>query len=88
MRPDLTRDAAETLALKGLAFLVNSPEDLDRFLATSGVDAHTLRQSAGQPELLAAVMDFLLSQEVLLTRFCEDESLCAKAKSNHKGLLK
>jgi Protein of unknown function (DUF3572) len=71
-------EAAETLALKALAYLVNSPDELDRFLATSGVNVHTLRSSAGEPELLAAVMDFLLSQEALLTRFCEDESLDSK----------
>lgn len=75
---ETNREAAETLALKGLTFLVNSPDDMDRFLVTSGVDVHTLRRSAGEPELLAAVMDFLLSQEALLTRFCEKESLDSK----------
>jgi len=78
MRTELTLQAAETLALKGLAFLVNSPDDLDRFLAASGAAAASLRQSAEEPEFLAAVMDFLLSNEVLLTRFCQDESLDSK----------
>jgi hypothetical protein len=78
MPAETNREAAEILALKGLTYLVNSPDDLDRFLAVSGVDAHTLRRSAGEPELLAAVMDFLLSQEPLLTRFCQDESLDSK----------
>ncbi len=79
MRIDMTVEAAETLALKGLAFLANSPADLDRFLAISGVEGTSLRQSAEDPEFLAAIMDFLLSHEALLTAFCEVESLDAKA---------
>jgi hypothetical protein len=79
MRIDMTVEAAETLALKGLAFLANSPADLGRFLAISAVEGASLRQSAEDPEFLAAIMDFLLSHEALLTAFCEVESLDAKA---------
>ncbi|HEY7978121.1 MAG TPA: DUF3572 domain-containing protein [Rhizomicrobium sp.] len=75
MRPKMTPANAETLALKGLAFLANSDEPLDRFMALSGAGADELRERAGEPEFLAAVMDFLLSDEALLTTFCDETSI-------------
>jgi hypothetical protein len=71
----MTPANAEILALKGLAFLVNSDEPLDRFMALSGAGADELRERAGEPEFLAAIMDFFLSDEVLLTIFCDDASI-------------
>lgn len=66
---------AEILALKALAFLAQSPEDLDRFVALSGVTAHDLRARADEPEILAAVMDFLLADDGRITGFCESEAI-------------
>ena len=74
----MTPKNAEIIALKGLAFLVNTPDSLDRFMNLSGTDVAGLRQRAGEPEFLAALMDFLMADEKLLTTFCEDESLDAK----------
>ena len=71
----MTPQAAQTVALKGLAFLVNSDGPLDRFMALSGIGPGELRERAGDPEFLAAVMDFLLSDEQLLTSFCDDASI-------------
>jgi hypothetical protein len=71
----LTQAGAETLGLKALAFLAGSPEALDRFLTLSGTDAESLRQRAGNPECLAAVLEFLLANEELLTQFCADENI-------------
>ena len=78
MRGSFTRDAAETLALKALAWLAAMPDDIDRFLNISGVEANELRARAGEPEFLAAVMDFLLSDDKLLTGFCDAEGLDPK----------
>ena len=74
MRSKMTPAAAETLALKGLGFLANSDAPMDRFMALSGIGPGELRERAGEPEFLAAVMDFLLSDEGLLTAFCEQTS--------------
>lgn len=75
MRPKMTLANAEIMALKGLGFLVNSGAPMDRFLALTGTDARELRHRAAEPEFLAAVMDFFLSDEALLTVFCEDASI-------------
>ncbi|HSM94902.1 MAG TPA: DUF3572 domain-containing protein [Rhizomicrobium sp.] len=71
----MTPANAEILALKGLAFLANSDEPLDRFMALSGAAADELRDRAGEPEFLAAVVDFLMSDEALLTGFCDSASI-------------
>ncbi|HEY1838126.1 MAG: DUF3572 domain-containing protein [Rhizomicrobium sp.] len=71
----MTLDAAETLALKALAWLVNSPDDLGRFLNVSGCGTEELRRRASDPVFLAAVLAFLLSEDGLLGAFCEAESV-------------
>ena len=62
---------AETLALKALAYLAHSPDDLERFGALSGVTLDDLRARADDPEILAAVLDFILVSDELITGFSE-----------------
>ena len=71
----MRRPEAETLALKALTFLASEPDRLLRFLNLSGLELDDLRTRAGDPELLAAVVDFLLGEESLLERFADDEGL-------------
>jgi len=71
----MTAESAEILALKALGFLADSPAVLDRFLAETGADILILRDRAGDPEFLAAVMDFLLADDGLLQAFCDAETL-------------
>jgi hypothetical protein len=78
MPPKVTPQNAEILALKGLVFLANSEGPLDRFMALSGAGADDLRERAGEPEFLAAVMDFLMSDEELLMAFCNETSIDPK----------
>ena len=75
MTHSVTRAAAETLGLKALGWLVNSPEDLGRFLNISGCGTEELRNRASDPVFLGAVLDFLLSNDSLLRAFCEAESV-------------
>ena len=69
---------AETIALTALAFLAAVPDDLSRFLAVSGADVPSLRQRVEEPAFLAAILEFILANENLLTEFCESESLPAE----------
>jgi predicted pyridoxine 5'-phosphate oxidase superfamily flavin-nucleotide-binding protein len=78
MRESFTQEAAETLALKALAWLAAMQDDIGRFLNISGIEAGELRERAGEPEFLAAVMDFLLADDKLLTGFCDAEGLDPK----------
>jgi hypothetical protein len=62
---------AEILALKALAYLAHSPDDLERFGALSGVTLADLKARADDPEILAAILDFILVSDDLITGFCE-----------------
>lgn len=75
LRSSVTQEAAETTALKALAFLAEIPGAMERFMAISGADAAVIRERAGDAEFLAAAMDFLLSDDALLAAFCGREAL-------------
>ncbi|MBN9555374.1 MAG: DUF3572 family protein [Alphaproteobacteria bacterium] len=75
MNDRISSERAEILALEALAWLAGRPDDIDRFLAVSGLTAADLRRAAGEPELLASVFDFLLTNEPLLLEFCESASI-------------
>lgn len=74
----MSPEAAQTLALKALAFVANSQGALERLMELSGMDQVTLRERAGEPEILASLLDFLLQDEGLLVDFCHDEAIDPK----------
>jgi len=69
--------AAETLALKALTQLAGEAETLRRFLDLSGLELDGLRARAAEPELLAAVLDFILGDEPSLAAFLAAEGIGA-----------
>lgn len=71
----MTPKSAEALALKALEFLANSPDNLDAFLAATGINGYELRERVEEPAVLAAVIDFVLRNEQLLTDFCDAASI-------------
>jgi hypothetical protein len=75
MRAEWTPQGAEIIALNALAFLVEEPERLNRFLAASGCDGAALREQAGSRGMAVAVVDFLLCDEALLLEFCDVSSM-------------
>lgn len=66
----MNRERAETLALQALTFLASDPERIERFLRISGLESATLRVRAAEPETLAAVLDYLLTDDSLAKQFC------------------
>jgi hypothetical protein len=74
----MTPENAEILALEGLGWLAGDQEAIQRFLDVSGSDGADLRAAAGSPGTAVAVLDFLLANEELLVRFCDDAEVKAK----------
>ena len=70
--------AAQTIALNALTHIAGDGEILGLFLKISGLEPDDLRQRVNDPELLAAVIDFLLSDESLCTGFLAAEGIDAK----------
>ena len=67
----LSADAAETLALRALAWIAAQDDLLGVFLGASGIAERDLAASAGSPEVLAAVLDFLMMDDAWIAGFCD-----------------
>ncbi|HVU22440.1 MAG TPA: DUF3572 domain-containing protein [Rhizomicrobium sp.] len=83
----MTPDQAATVALKGLAYLVNFQPELNRFLELSGADRATLRERADEPEFLAALLDFMLANEAVMIDFCNDTFIDARLVHEARNVL-
>ncbi|MGH6794611.1 MAG: DUF3572 domain-containing protein [Methylocella sp.] len=68
-QPQLSKSAAESLAIEVLTFLAGNSGRLDCFLALSGLGRDSLRAAAREPGFLAAILDHLASDERLLLAF-------------------
>ena len=71
----LTQDAAETIALKALAWLAAHEELLPVFLGATGTGEDDLRNRAEDPEFLGFVLDFLLMDDAWVVAFCSTHGL-------------
>jgi hypothetical protein len=73
--PRATREAAEAVAIQALTYIAGDPERLGRFLAITGVGPAEIRSAAAHPDFLAGVLEYLVSDEELLTAFAADADL-------------
>lgn len=70
-----TADAAETLALRVLAWIAASDDLLPVFLGSTGASEDDLRARATDPVFLGAVLDFLMMDDAWVIGFCDDAAL-------------
>lgn len=84
---DTNASQAEVVALDVLRYLACEPERFSRFLSLSGLSPQDISVLAGQPDFLASVMDYLLSDEKLLLEFAESDSLKPQAIVNLRQKL-
>jgi len=78
IRDRMTRENAETIALNGLVFLAARPDDIERFLRNTGIDAAELRNRAADPDVLRAVLEYILAGDATTTGFCVEQSLAPR----------
>lgn len=67
----LSADAAETIALKALEWLLGKEELLGVFMGSTGAAADDLRQGAARPDFLGSVLDFVLMDDAWVVEFCD-----------------
>ncbi|MEL4069638.1 DUF3572 domain-containing protein [Ochrobactrum sp. GPK 3] len=72
MKTLMNETEAQGLAIEALAWLAQDKDLLPRFLALTGIEASSIRQAAREPGFLAGVLQFFLSHEPTLMRFCEE----------------
>lgn len=71
-RPPSDPKFAESLAIQAISFLAAEPERLSRFLALTGIDPVEIRQLAGQPAFLAAVLEHICGDDRLQGAFAAE----------------
>lgn len=62
-------EAARDIAIRALTFLTSDPSILSRFLEVTGWSPATLAASGSRVAILAASLDYLMSEEDLLLTF-------------------
>jgi hypothetical protein len=68
----ITRDEAEAVALSALSYITTHEEALGRFLSMSGLEPGTIRHAAASPGFLAAILDYVASDEPLLLALAKE----------------
>ncbi|WP_062116405.1 DUF3572 domain-containing protein [Aureimonas sp. AU40] len=63
------QQTASGLAVEALSFIASDGLLFSRFLRLTGLELENLRQAADEPAFLAGVLDFVLSDERILTDF-------------------
>lgn len=71
MNTSIGRDTAETVSLRALAWLLQDEAHRSAFLSASGLSPDDLRQRAGEPDILLAVIDFVLGDDTRVVAFCD-----------------
>jgi hypothetical protein len=75
----MTKDEAETLALRALAFIAADDELLPRLAGATGMTLADARERAGDPAFLAGILEFLVLEDAWIRRFCDAEGLAYEA---------
>ena len=78
-RQPIDRDAAEAIALQGLAFLAAEPARVRRFLLATGIEPAEMRVRANTPELMSAVLEHLAADESLLLVFAATQKIAPES---------
>lgn len=66
-----TQETAEILGLRVLGWLAGNDELLPVFQGSSGVSDDDLRQGAGDPAFLGAVLDFVAMDDAWVVQCCD-----------------
>ena len=83
----MEQEQAEIFALQALAFLATQEDKMNVFANLSGLGAGDIMARAGESDLLAGVMDFLLSDEELLTDFCNAQDVSPETPARVRQFL-
>jgi Protein of unknown function (DUF3572) len=86
-RRQLTREAAEALALAALEFLGRDEERIGRFFSLSGLDPGSLRKAAAEPGFLPGLLDYVAGDESLLLAFAREASIAPEQIGEARRLL-
>jgi hypothetical protein len=81
------QESAHVIALQALAWIVSDDDRLAGLMAESGIDPSSLREKAGESEVLGAVLDHLLRDDQAVMAFCDAQGLPYTAPMSARALL-
>ncbi|MGB0658575.1 MAG: DUF3572 domain-containing protein [Mangrovicoccus sp.] len=59
----MRKEEAQLIALQSLSWLVENRSALSEFMALTGIDLDTLRNAAGEDDLLASVIEYICGED-------------------------
>ncbi len=71
----MQREAAETIALRALAWIAADEEMAGAFLGGTGASAAEIAERAQDPDFQVAVLDFLTADDRTVQAFCDAQGL-------------
>lgn len=83
----ITRESAEAMAAQAALFLAEDSGRIGRFLAETGLDPDYLRTRMADPDVLAAILRHLLSDEAALLAFTANARLMPEDVMRAEALL-
>lgn len=75
MAMPISADAAETIALKALVWLLGNDDLLPVFLGSTGADPAEMKERATERAFLASVLEFLTMDDAWVVAFCDAQGL-------------
>lgn len=78
---------AQQIGLDALLWLTGRPELFESFVALTGTGFEDLRAAAENPELLAAVLDFLLTSDETVSAFAAEAGVSPHAPMQARSAL-
>jgi hypothetical protein len=83
----LARERAEAVAAEALGWIAGDGELLGVFMGSTGIGVDDLRAAADTPEVLAAVLDFLMQDDAWVTGFCDAAGLTYDTPAQARAAL-
>ncbi len=71
----ISMKSAAFIAIKSLAYISQSPEEITKFMALTGIEGSDIIRLKENLKFLGGVLDFVTSDESLLLAFCSTENI-------------
>jgi len=72
IKHDMNQELADITALQAVTYLLSDEKRISWLLNETGLSSDELRRAPGSPDILAGIIDFLLSHEEILVDFCSE----------------
>ena len=64
-------EAAKTIAIQALGWLVGNDELLPVFMGSTGISAENLKTGIDDPYMLVSLLDFIMMEDQWILEFCD-----------------